>query len=104
MDELQLMVVLVPWRLREDIVDVLMPLEEITGFNALEAEGFSREHSHFNLAEQVAGSRRFCRFEILHAPRDRQRILDTLAPQVGFEHVRYWVVDLVAAGRLGTHT
>lgn len=101
MDDLQLMVVLVPWRLHEDVVDVLMGLDDISGFTSAEAAGFSREHSHFDVAEQVDGARRFSRFEILHEPAQRAGILAAIEPLVGRERVRYWVVELVEAGRLG---
>lgn len=102
MSDLNLLVVLVPRRLHEDVVDALMGFEGVSGFSAAEAAGFSREHSHFDAAEQVDGARRFSRFEILHAPEQRQAILAEIEPLVGREHVRYWVVDLVAAGRLGS--
>lgn len=100
MSDLKLLVVLVPRRLHEDVVDALMGFEGVSGFSAVDAAGFSREHSHFDAAEQVDGARRFSRFEILHAPDQRQAILSEIEPLVGREHVRYWVVDLVAAGRL----
>lgn len=102
MSDLDLMVMLVPQRLHEDAVDALMAFEGVSGFSAVEASGFSREHSHFNAAEQVDGARRFTRFEILHAPEQRQAILAAIEPLLGREHVRYWVVGRVEAGRLGT--
>lgn len=101
MSDLDLMVVLVPRRLHEDVVDALMAFEGVSGFSAVEAAGFSREHSHFNAAEQVDGARRFTRFEILHAPEQRQSLLAAIEPLIGREHVRYWVVGRVEAGRLG---
>ncbi|MFN2328324.1 MAG: DUF3240 family protein [Chromatocurvus sp.] len=102
MSDLDLMVVLVPRRLYEDVVDALMAFEGISGFSAVEAAGFSREHSHFSAAEQVDGARRFIRFEVLHAPEQREAILAEIESLVGREHVRYWVVELVGAGRLGS--
>lgn len=102
MSDLQLMVVLVPRRLHEDVVDALMGFEGVSGFSAVEVAGFSREHSHFDVAEQVDGARRFSRFEILHAPTQREAILAAIEPLVGRERVRYWVVPLLEAGRLGS--
>lgn len=100
MSDLQLMVILVPWRLHGDVVDALMGFHDISGFSSVEIAGFSREHSHFDVAEQVDGARRFSRFEILHAPAQREAILAAIEPLVGREHVRYWVVELVETGRL----
>lgn len=102
MNDLQLMVVVVPWRLHDDVVDALMGFEDVSGFSAMDAAGFSREHSHFDVAEQVDGARRFSRFEILHAPSRREAILAAIEPLVGRERVRYWVVPLTEAGRLGS--
>ncbi len=101
MDDLQLMVVLVPWRLHGDVVDALMGLDDISGFTSAETAGFSRDHSDFDVAEQVDGARRFSRFEILHERAQRAGILAAIEPLVGRERVRYWVVELVEAGRLG---
>ncbi|MEQ9394623.1 DUF3240 family protein [Haliea sp.] len=100
MSDLQLMVLLVPGRLHDDLVDVLMTLDGLSGFSAVEAAGFSREHSHFDVAEQVAGARRFSRFEILHSPEQHERIIGAIEPLVGREHVRYWLVELLHVGRL----
>ncbi|MEQ8516999.1 MAG: DUF3240 family protein [Chromatocurvus sp.] len=100
MSELQLMVLLAPWPLHEDVVDALMGFDDISGFSSVEAAGFSREHSDFDIAEQVAGARRFSRFEILHAPSQREEILAAIEPLVGREHFRYWVVQPIEAGRI----
>ena len=102
MDDLQLMVVLVPWRLHEDLVDALMGYQGVSGFSSMPTAGFSREHSQFDVAEQVDGARRFSRFEILHEPAQRAGILAAIEPLVGRESVRYWVVELVEAGRFGS--
>lgn len=102
MSDLNLLVIMVPQRLHEEVVDTLMGFEDVSGFSVVEAAGFSREHSHFNAAERVDGARRFSRFEILHSPEQRQVILAEIERLVGREHVRYWVVERVEAGSLGS--
>ncbi|MFT4768292.1 MAG: hypothetical protein ACI8RN_001426 [Glaciecola sp.] len=43
-----LLVLMAPASRRDDIVDVLMTLESISGFSLTEAADFSRAHSQFN--------------------------------------------------------
>lgn len=50
---------------RERVIDLLMGDDRITGFTASDCEGFSREHSNYDLTEQISGARRVTRFEIL---------------------------------------
>jgi hypothetical protein len=101
MDELKLLVLIAPVDLKEELVDVLIGHADISGFPLTDAAGYSREHSHFNVQEQVAGYRSFCRFEILHEP-DRFRALRAaLDSACGNQAVRYWVGPVIEQGHLG---
>ena len=50
---------------RDRVIDLLMGDESITGFTAADCQGFSREHSNYDIGEQIAGARRVVRFEVL---------------------------------------
>lgn len=100
MDELQLLVLIAPRSLKDDIVDTLMTQATISGFTLTDAAGYSREHSHFDLGEQVEGYRSCVRFEVLHAPEERAALCSALAETGGGEGLRYWVTGLVEQGHL----
>ncbi|MEQ9463589.1 MAG: DUF3240 family protein [Haliea sp.] len=100
MDEL--LVILVPREMHEDMVDALMSLQAVSGFTASAVSGFSREHSRLSLAEQVEGSRRISRFEVLHEPALRQALLEALAPVAGRDSLRYWVQPVLESGHIGS--
>jgi hypothetical protein len=97
MTDTQLLVVTAPRERRDDLVDVLMAREEISGFTLLPALGYSREHSRFTVAEQVVGYRDVDRFEVLLAPGELPGLLDSLAAAGGRKALRYWVLDCASA-------
>jgi hypothetical protein len=97
----QLLVVVASEKIREDLVDALIGLEEISGFNLGTIGGYSREHSEYDLGEQVAGYRRLCRLEILHREDQQATLLAALEAACGASPLRYWITPLIASGHLG---
>ena len=53
MDDAQILVAIVPAEIKDDVIDTLIALEPISGFNLTRIAGYSREHSHFSLRERV---------------------------------------------------
>ncbi len=100
MNDSQVFVLVAPDSRREDIIDALMSLSAISGFTLSQAMGFSAEHSHFNLREQVEGCRAFTRFEVVFEPQSLKPLLDTLSTAVGSEQLRYWIVDAPQCGHV----
>ncbi|HAN68616.1 MAG TPA: DUF3240 domain-containing protein [Halieaceae bacterium] len=97
----ELLVLLVPSEVHDDMVDALMSLPAVAGFTVAAVSGFSREHSRLSLAEQVEGSRRISRFEVLHDPALRPTLLAALAPVAGRDRLRYWVQPVLESGHIG---
>jgi hypothetical protein len=95
-----LLVLLAPAGRRDDLVDALMGNEHITGFTLSPALGYSREHSHFSLGEQVAGYRDYSRFEVLFEIQEREPLLETLRKASGNERLRYWIMPVPETGHL----
>lgn len=83
------------------MVDALMMSEAVSGFTMSAVDGFSRQHSRYDVAEQVAGYRRMCRVEIRQNAEDQPELLATLARAAGSERIQYWVTPLLCAGSLG---
>lgn len=101
MDELNALIVIAPETLKDDLVDALIGHAEISGFTLTDAAGYSREHAHFSVEEQVAGYRSYCRFEILHAPEQFDALRAALDSACGDQAIRYWVAPVVVQGHLG---
>lgn len=100
MNSSQVFVLVCPDSLREDIIDTLMSLPAISGFTLTAAMGFSAEHAHFNLREQVEGCRAFTRFEVVFDSESLELLLETLSAAVGSEPLRYWILDAPSCGHL----
>ena len=96
----QLLVAVFSEEIRDDLIDALIGLDDISGFNMESIDGYSREHSRYDLREQVAGYRRLCRLEVLHDEEQQQALLATLGQACAAGHVRYWIMPLTAAGQL----
>ncbi|MHA7815043.1 MAG: DUF3240 family protein [Pseudohaliea sp.] len=100
MTDSRLLVFMVPRERRDDFVDVLMGRKGLAGFTLLPALGFSREHSHFSIPEQVAGYRDFDRFEVLVEAPDLPPLLERLSAACGRERLRYWLLPVIDEGHL----
>ena len=78
MPDCQLLILVAPVDIKDDIVDVLIELEGITGFNLEKMAGYSKEHSQFNVREQVEGYRELYRFEVMHSKQQQPHLLSSL--------------------------
>ncbi|MFQ6372295.1 DUF3240 family protein [Shewanella sp. YIC-542] len=97
----QLLILITPHNLKDDVVDRLMSLEYLSGFSLINICGFSREHSQYNLKEQVEGYREFYKFEIMHPQESQQALLAALSDVCRHNPCRYWIVPIVSNGVLG---
>ena len=100
MDERQMLVVMAPAGLRDEIVDTLIAFDGISGFNMTTIAGYSREHSQYDLREQVEGYRQLFKFEIVHRPDQREPLLASLRPVCESAKVRYWVLPVPEQGHI----
>tara|TARA_R110002110_G_scaffold66978_1_gene182987 strand:+ start:76921 stop:77223 length:303 start_codon:yes stop_codon:yes gene_type:complete len=100
MPDVQLLSIMVPQELRDDVVDALISCAAISGFNMQSIAGYSREHSLFDLSEQVAGYRSLFEFEVLHTVADEAAVLQALRDACRGTRVRYWVTPVVREGHL----
>lgn len=95
----QALIIIAPREIKDDLVDDLMQLDIISGFSLTVIDGYSREHSHYSVDEQVEGYRRFFRFEILHRTTQEQQILEALKQTCGPANIRYWLQPVSKVGR-----
>lgn len=98
MPDQQLLVLMVPADIRDDVIDVLIEIDGISGFNMQTIAGYSKEHSRYSLREQVEGFREMFAFEVMHSPEQEARLLEALRPVCRIAAVRYWVVPVMSHG------
>ena len=100
MDDRQLLIMMVPADIRDDVVDALIGCDAISGFNMTTIAGYSREHSQYDLREQVEGYRQFFKFEVMHERLQLPDLLAVLRPVCASANIRYWTVPVLEQGHL----
>ena len=101
MPDCQLLNLVVPIDIKDDVVDVLIEMDDITGFNMEKIAGYSKEHSLFNLREQVEGYRELFRFEVIHSRNQQQQLLSSLSSVCDVSSIRYWITPILEQGHFG---
>jgi len=96
------LVLIAPNEIKDDIVDQLIGLSQLSGFSLSEINGYSREHSHFDIQEQVEGYRKFHRFEIFLDSDETAAVLMSLKPVCASAAVRYWILPVLTASSFDT--
>jgi hypothetical protein len=88
----------VPTGLKDEVVDTLIDLPDITGFNLKTIHGYSKEHSLFDISEQVEGYRAYFQFEILIALRNVEKLKQCLKPICQSAKLKYWLTPVLESG------
>jgi hypothetical protein len=87
-----------PTSLKDDIVDKLITFSNISGFNLKKINGYSKEHSQFDIAEQVEGYRVFYQFEVLIFFKDTAKLKAILNPICQPAKLKYWITPVLQSG------
>ncbi|PCI58391.1 MAG: hypothetical protein COB45_00525 [Gammaproteobacteria bacterium] len=98
MTEILLFTLNAPTSLKDEIVDRLISLPNLTGFNLNKMNGYSKEHSLFDIAEQVEGYRTFYQFEVLIASNELNMLKECLNPVCQPAKLRYWLTPVIESG------
>ena len=85
----------VPTDLKDDVVDKLITFSSITGFNLKTINGYSKEHSQFDIAEQVEGYRAFYQIEVLIPLTDIKQLKAILNPICQPAKLKYWLTPVI---------
>jgi hypothetical protein len=93
-----LFILISPKELKDKIVDLLMTMEQLSGFNLKVINGYSKEHSCFNITEQVAGYREFIQFEVLLEAKEKNALITHLMPVCQPAKLKYWFLPTIASG------
>lgn len=82
----------------DNVLDCLLCLEFVSGFSTQRIEGYSKEHAHYSVSEQVAGFRAVCRIDIQLKLSEIDALTAALA-ELSLQHrIRYWVTPVIAMG------
>jgi hypothetical protein len=85
-------------KLCDDVVDVIIDCDLVSGFTFTHVNGYSREHASYDLREQVAGYRELLRLDILHQNTNLDDILRLLYAIKSNHPLRYWVTPITNSG------
>lgn len=100
----QVLVVLTsPPALESQLVDWLLSREDEIGFTSCAVHGHSANYEHLSIAEQVIGRQRRQQIQILLQHSLLDVFLESLVSEFGGTDLHYWVVPVLAGGRLGDH-
>ena len=96
----QLFTIIINNSVKDDAVDVVLSLENITGFTLSKAYGFSRKHAKYDIKEQVEGYKDFYRIDIVHEPKDLDQLLQAFSQLNSQFKLKYWVMPLNDCGEI----
>jgi hypothetical protein len=88
----------VPTGLKDEVVDKLISLPNLTGFNLKKMSGYSKEHSLYDISEQVEGYRAFYQFEVLITSKELSILKNSLNPICQPAKLRYWITPVIDNG------
>ncbi len=97
-EEQVLLIIVAPQSLKDDLVDELIQIPFISGFSLLNIQGYSKEHSRFNISEQVVGHQNLFRFEIAHEAKHSESLIKTLSKTSHTKKLRYWITPVLQYG------
>ncbi|WP_448213826.1 DUF3240 family protein [Colwellia sp. MEBiC06753] len=89
-----------PTPLKDELTDHLLSYPDISGFNLKPICGYSKEHSAFNIEEQVRGYQDMVQFEVLIAQDKLDALKTSLAVVCQSLHLKYWCTPVIATGHL----
>ena len=85
----------VPTDLKDDVVDKLITFSNITGFNLIKINGYSKEHSQYDIGEQVEGYRAIYQIEVLIFLKDIEQLKASLNPICQPAKLKYWITPVI---------
>jgi hypothetical protein len=89
----------VPPSLEEDVVDLLLAADDISGFQSYPTRGHGQVGA-MTIAEQVEGRRNRIQFEIVMDTEVLDSLLQSLKDALPVADIIYWVMPISASGRL----
>ena len=98
MDKQAIFTLNVPVALKDEVVDKLIGLSYITGFNLKRINGYSKEHSQYDILEQVVGYRACFQFEVLIPLIDVETLKISLKPICQPAKLKYWLTPILDSG------
>jgi len=96
----QMLTIMLNESVKDDAVDLIIGLEQLSGFTLSKANGFSRKHAQYDIKEQVEGYKGFYRLEVIHNQNDLADILEKFSGLGSRFKLKYWVTPLVTIGEI----
>lgn len=89
----------IPPGLEEDVVDLLLAYDKISGFQSYPTRGHGQVGA-MTIAEQVEGRRNRVQFEVVLNDDELEALLQKFKEALPVPDIIYWVLPVAASGRL----
>jgi hypothetical protein len=100
----QVLVVLTsPPTIESQLIDWLLSREDEIGFTSCAVHGHSTNYDHLSIAEQVIGRQRRQQIQVRLRHSQMDEFIVALATEFADSDLHYWVIPLLAGGRLSGH-
>jgi hypothetical protein len=86
--------------IESELIDWLLSREDEIGFTSCAVHGHSANYSHLSIAEQVIGRQRRQQIQVLLHESLLDNFLSSLVAELGDIDLHYWVIPVLAGGRL----
>ena len=96
----ELLVLIVPPTLEENMIDWLLAHERVAGFSSTVIYGHSSDVTRASVAEQVAGRQKRIQFQIHLHSEDVMPVLRDLHKEFCNSGLHFWRIPLAGAGQL----
>lgn len=90
--------------IENELIDWLLSREDEIGFTSCAVHGHSANYDHLSIAEQVIGRQRRHQIQVLLQQSLLDDFLGALVADLGDIDIHYWVVPVLAGGRLTRST
>ncbi|MBT8450294.1 MAG: DUF3240 family protein [Gammaproteobacteria bacterium] len=100
MTDLIQIVVVTDHEYKDALVDSLINFTHASGFTLFDVSGFSQEHHHYDIEEQVQGYRNMVRLEVTIATQYKSELLELLTNIPKRSTFRYWELPVLGTGHI----
>lgn len=100
MNDSILIVMVIDQEYKDAVVDTLINFQHASGFTLFDVSGFSQQHHHYNVEEQVQGYREMVRVEVTIENQFKQELLDTIGAIPKRSTFRYWELPVLGTGHI----
>jgi len=95
-----LIILVIDQEYKDAMVDSLINFKHASGFTLFDVSGFSQQHHHYDIEEQVQGYRKMVRVEVTVEKQFKPELFEIIAAIPKRTTFRYWEQPVLGAGHI----